>query len=896
MRERWGRLRQWFAERPWWVKASLLVAGASALVAWILDQVEAPRWIQVLNLLLGSAVLIASIIGAELARQATVHEEQAAREAKEAQKRANWERKVSATVSWPLKRLSELDPIADLGVRESELADDHRGEERLAPYVRRDADRDADEKFRASWRLLLIGEASSGATRTAYEEIAREATDDRFVLIPHARANLWKALDELDVLAELSNHERVILWLDRIDLLDQRRLAEAIRKFQARTPGNQVVATVPHGRYKRWSTEHREADDLFKTIRLPRRPTAAERERAAEMYPGVDFQHGIAAAFTSAAALVRRLRDGYDQCPDEPAEDCPVARTLVQAALEWHATDTTVPPSVPELVNVLRADPELLDEPTDDHILAALDWAAAPVHEGSSLLQLDPVVDGVAYDGAVWPHPDTIGLDPAPVEPQKAVWRVAIQAAHESDVPGLAGRIAFTAHTMGKYKIAERFVWSRLTSLDQPEVEWLQRAYDFSDAAHNTRGEVSAAKQLLRLTEAKYGTDDVEVTAALTNLGLARQALGEYTEAKKLHQRALTIVEKAHGPDHVQVAIALGNLSNTHSALGEYEKARDLQQRVLTIEESAYGPDHIQIAATLTNLGNAHRGLGEHKEARVVLQRALSVSESVCGPNHPWVAATLTSLGATHNQLGDYPEAQHVLQRALSIKIREYGKDHAEIAVTLVNLGGAHLGLADYPEAQHVLQRALSIFEGEHGPDHSQVAKALTNLAGAHHGLRNYTSAQGLLRRALTIEACEYGNDHPEVATTLYHLGEAHRELGEYAEANDLFKRALAIFRREYGSGHPHVATILYSLGLTWMGASRSIPEDGAKSTPESANARACLIRALQVVLANPDSGGPDPAELRRLLKSLAPEIVVLDDGTVVQRTADAQDADQPTT
>jgi tetratricopeptide (TPR) repeat protein len=82
------------------------------------------------------------------------------------------------------------------------------------------------------------------------------------------------------------------------------------------------------------------------------------------------------------------------------------------------------------------------------------------------------------------------------------------------------------------------------------------------------------------------------VAATLTNLGIARQALGETAAAVELYDRALRIDEAAYGPDHPQVAITLTNLGIARRELGETAAAVELLERALRIFEAAYGPDH----------------------------------------------------------------------------------------------------------------------------------------------------------------------------------------------------------------------------------------------------------------------------------------------------------------
>ena len=45
--------------------------------------------------------------------------------------------------------------------------------------------------------------------------------------------------------------------------------------------------------------------------------------------------------------------------------------------------------------------------------------------------------------------------------------------------------------------------------------------------------------------------------------------LGEYNQAKELHQKALTIYKKIFGEDHADVATSYNNLALVYNNLGE---------------------------------------------------------------------------------------------------------------------------------------------------------------------------------------------------------------------------------------------------------------------------------------------------------------------------------------
>lgn len=393
------------------LKAALLV-GLLPLVLGavfgILSILGAPRWAQLVALagvvIVGIPPLVRELRGIV----ATEREDDAAKAAETVKQKADWERRVRAAIRWPLVPLSQMDPFDDLGVGKSKLADLFRGEERLAPFVRREAHQALAGQLQASGRLLIVGEPASGMTRTAYE-VARDDGVDRLVLVPRSWAGLLEAVEDLDILSRI--HRPVLLWLDRIDnLVDDGRLADAIKKVQKHASGSRVIATIPRGPYRIWSVEHHAVAEILDPFPLPRRPTQRERERAEAAYPDVDFSYGVAAASTAAAELLDRKRLGYGECPHEPADHrCSVAKSLVDLSLEWVETGTTRPLPVAAAASLLSS--ESGEEIDDEHLQCAVKWATAS-DTGPPLLIAD------AGDGpvALRPHAELGQGGPNPAD------------------------------------------------------------------------------------------------------------------------------------------------------------------------------------------------------------------------------------------------------------------------------------------------------------------------------------------------------------------------------------------------------------------------------------------------------------------------------------------------
>jgi tetratricopeptide (TPR) repeat protein len=89
----------------------------------------------------------------------------------------------------------------------------------------------------------------------------------------------------------------------------------------------------------------------------------------------------------------------------------------------------------------------------------------------------------------------------------------------------------------------------------------------------------------------------------------------------------------------------------------------------------------------------------------------------------------------------------------------------------------------------------------------------LNNLGGnAWLDLGQPARARELHERALRTEEREFGPDHPEVAGTLTNLGRAWRDLGQPVQARGAFERALRILHACFPGGHPNIDVVAGNL------------------------------------------------------------------------------------
>ena len=189
--------------------------------------------------------------------------------------------------------------------------------------------------------------------------------------------------------------------------------------------------------------------------------------------------------------------------------------------------------------------------------------------------------------------------------------------------------------------------------------------------------------------------------AALGNLGLAYDLLGDYGRAIEFQEKALVIVCEIG--DRQAEGSALCNMGNAYSSLGDYRIAIEFQERALEIVREIGDPG--AEGRLLGNLGIAYQSLGNYRRAIEFHEKALEIAREI--GDRSGEGQDLGSLGNACCSLGDDRHAIEYYEEALEI-FREIG-DRRGAGTVLGNLGNAYDLLGDYHRAIEFREKALEI-------------------------------------------------------------------------------------------------------------------------------------------------------------------------------------------
>ena len=150
--------------------------------------------------------------------------------------------------------------------------------------------------------------------------------------------------------------------------------------------------------------------------------------------------------------------------------------------------------------------------------------------------------------------------------------------------------------------------------------------------------------------------------------GRLYHSLGEYNQAKELHEKALMIYKKVFGEDHTDVATSYNALAIVYNSLREYSQAKELHEKALTIRKKIFGEDHADVALSYNDLAIVYNSLGEYSQAKELQEKALMVYRKIFGEDHDDVAASYNKLAFVYVRMAEYNQARELHEKALTIR------------------------------------------------------------------------------------------------------------------------------------------------------------------------------------------------------------------------------------
>jgi serine/threonine-protein kinase len=346
---------------------------------------------------------------------------------------------------------------------------------------------------------------------------------------------------------------------------------------------------------------------------------------------------------------------------------------------------------------------------------------------------------------------------------------------------------------------------------------FLTAMFEANEPNTGISGEITARDLLRRgIRQVEQLRDQPLVQAAMFGvLGRVQGSLGDFTEARRLVERALSIYIQQHGESHRDVAATLLQLAAMQRSQGLFPEAEASALRAKTIYERSPGQNADELVESLIQVSGLVIYRGDLEVAQSWADTAVQLSTSIPASPRAQVRA-LIQQGSVQRRLGDDASAEARFRAALALARRTFGPDHPDAIDAMMPLGYL---MGDEPgrlaEAESIFRTVIDARRRRLGPDHYQLAHVLNDLGRLLQRQARHQEALPYFRQGYAIAERALGPNHPGIADGKGTLGGALDRAGYHEEAERMYREAVSLAERTYGPHHTITAGALSGLAIT---------------------------------------------------------------------------------
>ena len=319
------------------------------------------------------------------------------------------------------------------------------------------------------------------------------------------------------------------------------------------------------------------------------------------------------------------------------------------------------------------------------------------------------------------------------------------------------------------------------------------------------------------------GGESHELISPLHNLAMLEHAAHNFTEAKKLYQRAIEISQKRSVNNDVSAESKLDSamMASIHDSIGmlygdegDHEKALFHLEKGYKMYCELYGSDNHEVAVSLSNLARAWLNMNDSDQAKSLYSKSLKTLRKLGGrADEDVIARNLNALGEIYMNNKEYDEARQLFMECLSARVNLYGERHVDSVAAMKNLSVLAYLTGSYDEAHTICYTARAIQIDIDGTDATVQAAALTgHLAEISRVLGKISDAEVFYKDAVALYRKIYGDNHPSVSLQLNNMASMLFSCNRYSEAEILYESSRDMLIKCYGKDHDSVATALVNI------------------------------------------------------------------------------------
>lgn len=336
-----------------------------------------------------------------------------------------------------------------------------------------------------------------------------------------------------------------------------------------------------------------------------------------------------------------------------------------------------------------------------------------------------------------------------------------------------------------------------------------------------SRGDSLLLVRGLRIVEHDLsGEPDLQVEL-LTTLGRVYRERGQYDQARRLLDRALSTARTTHQAPHTAVIHALRELGDLESELKAYPQAQRFYSEMLAMQRALYGEHERSILVSLGLLAQIEALAGRTAHAEGMHRDIVALSRRIQSPTDSAHIQSLWKLSRTLYMSGKYAESERTLREVLRLRRDRFGDNHPVVAQAIQWLGLVLTDRGEFEASERHLRQALAMQRRLLGAEHEAAAVSLFGLGllGAERGV--YGEAVRRIGQSVEMSRRVLGEEHASTLFRQQTLGEVYRAAGDYPRALQALEPVVEIYRRTLGNSHESVGTALASQGRVLSDAGR---------------------------------------------------------------------------
>jgi antitoxin component YwqK of YwqJK toxin-antitoxin module/CHAT domain-containing protein len=274
--------------------------------------------------------------------------------------------------------------------------------------------------------------------------------------------------------------------------------------------------------------------------------------------------------------------------------------------------------------------------------------------------------------------------------------------------------------------------------------------------------------------------------------------------------------------------------------LGQYQEALRYNQKALSYFEQNRSNDPFSYADILGDMALDNRRLGDYANAEIFYFKAIAVAKEFYGKESTEYLGYQSRLAHYYNFRGLYGEAIKNFQQVLNGYAKLTGKNHYQYITALRNLASCYLDQAEYKKAEPLYAQSINLAIAVEGPLSYNYSNGVYKLAEINYNIDNNAAAEKLYWQYAAIEKQKYGAKHPDYAIAIRNIGEFYFNINRLSEAEPLLQEAANIIGASAYGKKSNVYS-KYTVKLAKLLSSRN----------KNKEAEALLLEAVEVTGAN---------------------------------------------